>query len=122
MNFSSLRLTPSISRLVLLGKDLIRSEICMGPVLPSSKGGVSLVGMKDSGVTEVGRTFSEMDLPALEKKALNSLAISVGSEIVLLGVVIPEILADLLLVFDVNSLRVSQVFLGFFAYWRNFSS
>jgi hypothetical protein len=95
----------------------------MGPVLPSSSGGVSFIGIKDSGDTEVGGTLSEIFLPALEKNTLNSFAISVGSEIVLLVVVILGIFADLLLgMFDVSSLSTSQVFLGFFAYWRNLAS
>ncbi len=106
-----------MSRLVLFGNDLIRSEMCMGPVLPSSSGGVSIVGIKDSGDTDVGGTLSEICLPALEKNTLNSFAISIGSEIVLLGVVILGIFADLFLgILDVSSLSTSQVFLGFLAY------
>jgi hypothetical protein len=58
-----------------------------------------------------------MFFPALEKNTLNSLAISVGSEIVLLGVVILGILVDLFLgIFEVSSLSTSQVFLEFLAY------
>ncbi len=65
----------------------------------------------------MGGTLSEIFFPALEKNKLNSFAISVGSEIVLLGVVILGILVDLFLgILEVSSFSTSQVFLGFFAY------
>jgi hypothetical protein len=39
MNLRSLRLIPSMSTLVLLGNDLIRSEIWTGPVFAKFEGG-----------------------------------------------------------------------------------
>ena len=48
----------------------------MGP--KSRSGGFGLGGMKSSGSNEVGLMESDMPTPALEKKLLNSSAISSG--------------------------------------------
>jgi hypothetical protein len=50
-----------------------------GDVGPKSRsGGFGLGGMKSSGSNEVGLMESDMPTPALEKKLLNSSAISSG--------------------------------------------
>ncbi len=94
----------------------------MGPVLPNSNDGASMGGGYDSGVTFVKGTLSEICWPAWEKKELNSSAMAVGSLIVSFGVIRLGILVDLFLLELVSSLTVSQVFLGFFAYWVNLGS
>jgi hypothetical protein len=84
INLSNFKLMPSMSKLCLLGKDLMISDTWEALMLPksSSGGGVSVGGKKDSGVLLVRGTLSEIFWPTLTKKALNSLAISGGEFIV----------------------------------------
>jgi hypothetical protein len=68
INLRSLRLTPSMSTLVLLGNDLIISEIWTGPVFPSSNWGASMWGINDSGGVEVGGRYPRLFALPLRRK------------------------------------------------------
>ena len=78
--FKTLVLRSSISRLVLVSKDKIISLTVEWSQFKSSK--LELEGWTNkSGLVEAAGIFERMSLAISEKKVLNKLAISVGSEI-----------------------------------------
>jgi hypothetical protein len=113
--FKNFVLRPSMSVLDLEVKFFIVSNIVAGDVGPSSKlGGEGLGGIKSVRLSIVGLILFEIDSPMLEKKLLNSSAISEG---LFVNLLLTRIHSTVVFVFGefIASFNVSHVFLGSFS-------